>query len=93
MATNINPLKIMRLKKVRQPKVFSNVIIEKTSPFKVYEKPLDTDITVSREITSVRSVSQEHFSTSNMKDFSTSHYDKMKMIHRIECEPFGFVQI
>jgi hypothetical protein len=79
--------KILESKKA---KGVSHVIVEKTLPFKTYQKTLETDETVRREITSIRSFNQELFSTSSYKDCLTSYYDKMKMINNIECEPFGF---
>ena len=66
------------------------MIVKKTLPFKTYKNTLETDQTVRREITSIRSFNQELFSTSTPKDCLTSYYDKMKMINNIECEPFGF---
>jgi hypothetical protein len=81
--------KILEKKKA---KGVSHVIVEKTLPFKTYKKTLETDETVRREITSIRSFNQELFSTSSYKDCLTSYYDKMKMINNIECEPFGFQQ-
>jgi hypothetical protein len=81
------------IKENKKAKGVSNVIVEKTLPFEVYKKTLDTDITVQREITSIRSFNQELFSTSNMKDCLSSYYDKMLMVNKIDCEPFGFEQI
>ena len=66
------------------------MIVKKTLPFKTYQNTLETDQTVRREITSIRSFNQELFSTSTPKDCLTSYYDKMKMLNNIECEPFGF---
>jgi hypothetical protein len=66
MATTINPLKIMRLKKISKSTGVSHVIVEKSLPFKVYKNTLDTDITVSREITSIMPFKQELFSTNNI---------------------------
>jgi hypothetical protein len=76
--------------KKKKAKGVSHVIVKKTLPFKVYENTLDTDETVRREITSIRSFSQELFSTSTVKDCLTSYYDKFRMLNNIECEPFGF---
>ena len=76
----------------KKAKGVSHVIVEKTLPFKVYKNTLDTDKTVRREITSIRSFNQELFSISTEKDCLTSYYDKCRMINNIECEPFGFNQ-
>ena len=81
--------KILESKKA---KGVSHVIVKKTLPFKTYQNTLETDQTVRREITSIRSFNQELFSTSTPKDCLTSYYDKMKMLNNIECEPFGFNQ-
>jgi hypothetical protein len=45
----------------KKAKGVSHVIVEKTLPFKVYKNTLDTDKTVRREITSIRSFNQELF--------------------------------
>jgi hypothetical protein len=79
--------KIIEAKKA---KGVSYVIAEKTLPFKSYKKTLDTDKTVRREITSIRSFNQELFSISYEKDCLTSYYDKFKMLDNINCEPFGY---
>jgi hypothetical protein len=82
-----NKNKIIEKKKA---KGVSHVIVEKTLPFKVYKNTLETDKTVRREITSIRSFNQELFSTSTEKDCLTSYYDKFRMLNNIECEPFGY---
>ena len=74
----------------KKAKGVSNVIVEKTLPFKVYKNVLETDKTVRREITSIRSFNQELFTISVEKDCLTNYYDKMRMLNNIECEPFGF---
>ena len=79
-----------KIKENKKAKGVSNVIVEKTLPFSVYKNTLDTDETVRREITGIRSFNQELFTTSNMKDCLGSYYDKMRMINKLECEPFGY---
>jgi hypothetical protein len=74
----------------KKAKGVSHVIVEKTLPFKVYKNTLETDKTVRREITSIRSFNQELFSTSTEKDCLTSYYAKFRMLNNIECEPFGY---
>jgi hypothetical protein len=74
----------------KKAKGVSSVIVEKTLPFKVYKKVLETDITVRREITAIRSFNQELFTISMEKDCLTNYYDKMRMINNIECIPFGY---
>ena len=78
------------IKENKKAKGVSNVIVEKTLPFSVYKNTLDTDETVRRESTGIRSFNQELFTTSNMKDCLSSYYDKMKMINKVDCEPFGY---
>ena len=79
-----------KLIEAKKAKGVSHVIVEKTLPFKTYKNTLDTDKTVRREITNIRSLNQ--VTTSNTKDCLTSYYDKMKMIDKINCEPFGYIQ-
>jgi hypothetical protein len=89
---NKEAIETNKIKEAKKAKGDSQVIVEKTLPFKTYKNTLDTDKTVPREITSIRSFNQELFTTSNMKDCLTSYYDKMRMLNKIECEPFGFFQ-
>jgi hypothetical protein len=64
---------------------------EEPYPSRYIKNTLDTDKTVRREITSIRSFNQELFSISTEKDCLTSYYDKCRMLNNIECEPFGFI--
>ena len=61
-------LDINKIKENKKSKGVSNVIVEKTLPCSVYTNTLDTDETVRREITGIRSFNQELFTTSTMKD-------------------------
>ena len=79
-----------KIKESKKAKGVSNVIVEKTLPFSVYKNTLDTDEIVRREVTGIRSFNQELFTTSNMKDCLSSYYDKMMMINKIDCVPFGY---
>ena len=78
------------IKENKKAKGVSNVIVQKTLPCSVYINTLDTDKTVRREITGIRSFNLELFTTSSMKDCSGSYYDTMKMLNNIECNPFGY---
>jgi hypothetical protein len=70
----------------------SHTIVKKTWPFSVYKNTSDTDKTVRREITIIRPFNQQLFTTSTMKDCLTSYYDKVKMLDKNNCEPFGLLQ-
>ena len=76
----------------KKAKGVSRTIVENTLPFSVYKNTLDTDKTVRREITSIRSFNQQLFTTSTMKDCLSSYYDKMKLLNKLDCEPFGCLQ-
>ena len=90
LTLDANELKNNEIKENKKAKGVSNVIVGKTLPFSVYKNTLDTDETVRREITGIRSFNQELVTTSNMKDCLGSYYDKMKMLNKIECVPFGY---
>ena len=79
------------IKENKKAKGVSKVVVDKTLPFSLYKRTLDTDETVRREITNIRSFNQELFTTSNMKDCLSSYYDKFKMLNKIDCVPFGFL--
>jgi hypothetical protein len=76
---------ILEQKKV---KGVSHIIVKKTLAIKTYNNTVDTDKTVSRELTTIRSLNQELFSISNTKDCLTSYYDMMNMLNKTDCEPF-----
>jgi hypothetical protein len=77
----------------KKAKGVSHVMVKKTLPFKVYQNVLETDKTVRREITSIRSFNQELFTISTDKDCLTNYYDKFRMINNIECVPFGYLEV
>jgi hypothetical protein len=78
------------IKEKTKAKGVSTTVVEKTLPFSLYKKTLETDITVSRDITAIRSFNHQLFTITTPKDCLKNYYDKMKLINNIECIPFGF---
>jgi hypothetical protein len=56
-----------------------------------YVKVFDTDETISRNVTSIRSFNHNLFTYVQSKTALTSYYDKMKMIDSNQLVPFGYV--
>ena len=75
---------------VKISKGVSKATDAKTLPFKAYKKVLDDGNTVSRITTNIGSFNQQLFSFDTNKIALNAHYDKLYMIDKINCQPFGF---
>ena len=64
--------------------------IAKTLPFKSYKKVLDECNATSRVTTNIGSFNQQLFSFDTNKIALNAFYDKMYMVDKINCQPFGF---
>ncbi len=79
-----------KIEEVKKAKGVSYSVVKKTLPFKEYKEVLEAGNTKSRVITNIGSFNQELFSFNTNKIALNAFYDKMKMLDRINCEPFGF---
>ena len=52
----------------------------------------ETESTNKRYVTSIRSFKHELFLYSQPKIALTAYYDKMKMLDKINCVPFGYME-
>ena len=75
---------------VKNAKGVSFATVAKTLPFKSYKKVLDEGNTVSRVTTNIGSFNQQLFSFDTNNIALNAHYDKMYMVDKIHCQPFGF---
>ena len=80
----------LKIEEIKKAKGVSFATVAKTLPFKEYEKVLEAGNTKQRVITNIGSFNQQLFSFNTNKIALNSFYDKMKMLNRIDCEPFGF---
>ena len=68
----------------------SKVVVKNEINHKDYVDVLETDEPVRRDVTSIRSFNHQVCTYKQNKVALTSHYDKMKMLSRNECVPFGY---
>ena len=70
----------------------SKIVVKKQITHDDYETVLNTDKTINKEVTSIRSFNHQLFTYVQDKTALTSYYDKMKMTDRNTCVPFGFLE-
>ncbi len=75
---------------VKKSKGVSFATVANTLPFKAYKKVLDEGNTTSRITTNIGSFNQQLFSFDTNKIALNAFYDKMYMVDKYHCEPFGF---
>jgi hypothetical protein len=79
-----------QIEEIKKAKGVSYATVKHTLPFKEYEKVLEKGNTTSRIITNIGSFNQQLFSFNTDKIALNAFYDKMKLLDKINCEPFGF---
>ena len=80
----------MYIEEVKKAKGVSYATVKHTLPFKEYQKVLEEGNTTSRIITNIGSFNQQLFSFNTDKIALNAFYDKMKLVDKINCEPFGY---
>ncbi len=66
--------------------------VDKDMAFKSYEEVLEAGSTATREVTNIGSFNQQLFTfVTKDKIVLNGFYDKMKMLNKIECEPYGYL--
>ncbi len=61
--------------------------------FKSYEEVLKKGTLATREVTNIGSFNQQLFTfVTKEKIVLNGFYDKMKMLSKIDCEPYGFLE-
>jgi hypothetical protein len=58
--------------------------------FESYEEVLKEGNLARRDVTTIGSFNQQLFTFNTNKIVLNAFYDKMKMLNKIDCEPFGF---
>ena len=75
---------------MKKAKGISFATVANTLPFNTYKKVLDEGNTTSRVTTNIGPFSQQLFSFDTNKIALNRCYDKLYMIDKIHCPPFGF---
>ena len=65
--------------------------VDKDMSFESYEEVLAEGNTANRTVTTIGSFNQQLFTISTPKIVLNAFYDKMKMLNKIDCEPYGFL--
>ncbi len=81
-----------QIEEIKKAKGVSFATVAKTLPFEAYEKVLEAGNTKKRSITNIGSFHQQLFSFNTDNIALNAFYDKMKMLDKINCEPFGFLE-
>ena len=68
----------------------SKVVVKKEITHNDYVNVLNTNNPISKTVTSIRSFDHQLYTTKVDKVALTSFYDKMCMINKITCRPFGY---
>jgi hypothetical protein len=66
--------------------------VDKDMQFESYAKVLEEGNLARRETTNIGSFNQQLFTFNTTKIVLNAFYDKMKMLDRINCQPFGFIE-
>ena len=75
---------------LNKSKGVSFATVAKTLPFKAYTQVLDNGNTVSSVTTDIGSFNQQLFSFDTHKRALDAFCDKLYMIDKISCAPFGY---
>ena len=69
----------------------SKVVAKNNVTHKDYVDVISTDKVVSKEVVSIRSFNHQVYTHKQNKIALSSFYDKMCMINRNDCVPFGYL--
>ena len=70
----------------------STVVVKNETTHEDYNNVVETNDVVKRDAISIRSFDHQIYTNKMTKVALTSYYDKMKMIHEIDCVPFGYME-
>jgi hypothetical protein len=83
--------KTLEIKESKKAKGVPRATVEHDMTFENYHEVLEAGNLARRETTNIGSFNQQLFTFNTNKIVLNAFYDKMKMLNKIECEPFGFV--
>ena len=68
------------------------VVVKNNIKHEDFKHVLDSNESISKEVYRIQSFNQQLFTILQTKTALTPYYDKMFMINKNECVPFGFMQ-
>ena len=71
----------------------SKAVVKNNIQHKDYVDVISTDCVAVRDVVSIRSFNHQLYTFKQAKIALTSFYDKMCMINRNDCVPFGYVNV
>ena len=77
---------------VKKAKGVPFATVAKDMNFESYEEVLQEGNLAKREVTTIGSFNQQLFTFNSPKLLLNAFYDKMKMLNKIDCEPYGYLQ-
>ncbi len=80
------------ISETKKAKGVPKATVDKDMAFDSYEEVLENGNIAKREVTNFGSFNQQLFTVTNQKIVLNAFYDKMKMLNKKDCEPFGFLE-
>ena len=77
---------------VKKAKGVPFATVAKDMTFKSYEEVLEEGNLARRDVTTIGSFNQQLFTFNTNKIVLNAFYDKMKMLNKIDCEPYGSLE-
>ena len=70
----------------------SKAVVKNNIKHDDYKDVLETNVSIKRDVVSIRSFQHQLYTYKQNKVALTSWYDKMKMINNNECVPYGYME-
>ena len=87
---SIDEFNEVKVKNKKTLKGVSKTVVKKEISHKDYEEVMNTSKSIKRDVTSIRSFNHQIYTFKQSKVALTAFYDKMQMIDKINCVPYGY---
>ena len=87
---SIDEFNEVKVKNKKTLKGVSKTVVKKEISHKDYEEVMNTSKSIRRDVTSIRSFNHQIYTFKQSKVALTAFYDKMQMIDKINCVPYGY---
>ena len=86
----LNEFNEVKIKNKKTLKGVSKVVVKKEIKHDDYVNVIETNNALTKEVMSIRSFNHQLYTFKQQKIALTSFYDKMQMIDKINCVPYGY---
>ena len=87
---SIDEFNDVKVKNKKTLKGVSKTVVKKEISHEDYEEVMNTSKSIKRDVTSIRSFNHQIYTFKQSKVALTAFYDKMQMIDKINCVPYGY---